>query len=280
MSKEVKSKNILTILLEGIFYFLLMFALVIASARIVHLTTSAYIPSEPISLWYFLFAFALVTFLFLVLLRKIKNRLPFEIFFTFAIFAGIWFLTDIWLTTGVGILAALGIMIVKFVYKRIWWQNLVMVLGIAGIVVSIGMGIPWLTALIIMVLLSFYDIIAVYYTKHMVEMFKGLVNRGVIFALILPTKLRHLFRPMKEVKPGDDFMLLGTGDLAMPGIMVASLMQVSMMQAIFSAVGAITGFILMQIIFFSQKRKKPMPALPPIAAMTIIGFLISYILGL
>lgn len=280
MSNETKNKKILIILFGGIFYFLLMFVLVIVSAKMVQLTASSYVPSEPISLWYFLFAFALMTFSFLVLLRKIKNRLPFEIFFTFAIFAGVWFLTDIWLTTGIGILAALGIMIVKFVYKRIWWQNLVMILGIAGIVVSIGLSIPWLTALIIMVLLSFYDIIAVYYTKHMVEMFKGLINRGVIFALILPTRLKHLIRPMKEVKPGDDFMLLGTGDLAMPGIMVASLMQVSTVQAIFAGAGAIVGFILMQILFFSQKRKKPMPALPPIAAMTIIGFLIAYLLGL
>jgi presenilin-like A22 family membrane protease len=280
MNKETKNNKILTILFEGIFYFLLMFILIIVSARLILLTATVYVPSEPISLWYFLFAFALVTFLLLVLLRKIKNRLPFEIFFTFAIFAGIWFLSDIWFSAGIGILVALGIMIVKFIYRRIWWQNLVMVLGVAGIVVSVGLSIPWLTALILMVLLSFYDIIAVYYTKHMVEMFQGLINRGVIFALILPTRVRHLIRPIKEVRPGDDFMLLGTGDLAMPGIMVASLMRVSMTQAVFVGAGAIVGFILMQIIFFSQKRKKPMPALPPIAVMTIVGFLIAYALGL
>lgn len=280
MGKEKQTKNILTILSEGIFYFLLMFALVIASARLVRLTAVAYMPSEPISLWYFLFAFALVTLLFFILLRKIKNRLPFEIFFTIAIFSGLWFLADIWLTTGIGILVALGIMIVRFVYKRIWWQNLVMVLGIAGIVVSIGLSIPWLTALIIMIIISFYDIVAVFYTKHMVEMFKGLVNRGVIFALILPIRFRNLISPMKEVKSGDDFMLLGTGDLAMPGIMVASLMQVSVAQAIFAGIGGVAGFVLMQIIFSFQVRKRPMPALPPIATMTIIGFLIAYVLGL
>lgn len=277
----MKAKNIsITILFEGIFYFILMFGLVIVSARMILINAPVYVPSEPISLWYFLLMFALVTFAVLVLVRRVKSRLPFEVFLTFAIFAGVWFLADIWFVPGLAIGAALLVMLLKFIYRRIWWQNLVMVLGIAGIVVSIGLSIPWLTALIIMVLLSFYDIIAVYYTRHMVEMFKGLVKRGIIFALILPTRLKNLVEPVREVKPGENFMFLGTGDLALPGIMVATLVRVSLAQAFFSAVGAMIGFTLLQLIFFSQKRKKPMPALPPIAAMTIIGFLIAHLFGL
>ncbi|NIP32718.1 hypothetical protein GWN26_07000, partial [Candidatus Saccharibacteria bacterium] len=162
----MKAKNIsITILFGGIFYFILTFGLVILSARMILISVPVYVPSEPISLWYFLLMFLLVTFAILVLLRKVKSRVPFEAFLTFAIFAGVWFLADIWFVPGLAIGVALLVMLLKFIYRRIWWQNLVMVLGIAGIVVSIGLSIPWLTALIIMVLLSFYDIIAVYYTR-------------------------------------------------------------------------------------------------------------------
>jgi len=270
----------MAILLQGIFYFLLSFLLIILSSRLVLQQAFAYVPSEPISLWYFLIVFVFVTALLVFLLRRVKTRLPFEVFFTLAIFAGIWFLADIWLTPGLAILAALAITLLKFIYPRIWWQNLIMVFGICGIVVSLGLSISWVTAVVILVLLSFYDIIAVYFTRHMVAMFNGLIKRGVVFALILPNNLKSQFLPLKEVKPGEDFMLLGTGDLALPAILVSSLVRESMGQAILAALGAVLGFVIMNIIFSRQEARKPMPALPPIAAGASLGFLIALLIGL
>lgn len=270
----------IAILFQGIFYFVLSFILIILSARFVLKQAFIYVPSEPFSLWLFLIAFAFVTAALVFLLRRVRTRLPFEAFFTFAIFAGIWFLADIWLSQGLAIIAALTITLLKFIYPRIWWQNLIIVLGICGIVVSLGLSISWITAVVILVFLSFYDIIAVYFTRHMVTMFKGLLKRGVIFALILPAHLKSQFLPLKEVKPGEDFMLLGTGDLALPAILVSSLVRESLGQAIFAAAGAVLGFAIMNIIFSKQKARKPMPALPPIAAGTSLGFLIALFLGL
>jgi len=277
MPDKIKS---MAILLGGIFYFLLLFILTILSARMVLMTAPVYAPSEPISLWYFLLMLALVTLFMLLLVRRVKTRLPFEIFFTLAIFAGIWFLADIWLTGSLGIIAAAAVMLLKYIYKRVWWQNLVMILGICGIVVSVGLSIPWLTALIILVVLSFYDIVAVYFTRHMVELFKGLLERGVVFALILPVKIKAILGPVRNIRAGENVMLLGTGDLALPAIMVSSLVRLSVPQAACAAAGAIIGFVLMQSIFLRQKRKRPMPALPPIAALTLIGFLLAYLFNL
>ena len=265
---------------QGLFSYALMFLLAIVSLRFMLATVPLYAPTEPISIWYFLIVFLIVTLFFFLLVKRIKSRVFFEAFLTLAVFAGIWFLCDVWLPPDLAIITAFLITILKFIYARIWWQNLVMILGIAGIIISLGLSLPWLTALILLVVLSFYDIIAVYITGHMVKMFKGLVEQGVVFALIIPSRLRSLTKPLREVKPGVEFMLLGTGDLALPGLLVAALVRESVWQAIFAGVGAMIGFAFMNIIFANQEKRRPMPALPPIAAATIVGFLIAFVFKL
>lgn len=273
-----KLKMPYTTILQGVVYFILMFFLIIAtSGFVLALAPAYYSPGEPISIWYFLLLFLIVTFVFFLLLRKVRSRAFFEGFLTFAIFAGIWFLADIWLPLGWGVFAAAVITLSKFVYPKIWWQNLIMVFGIAGIAASLGLSLPWVTALVILVILSFYDIIAVYKTGHMVKMFKELVERGVVFALVIPSHLKYIVQPVKGVKPQENFMLLGTGDLALPGLFVASLVRESVWQALAAAIGSLLGFALMDIIFINQAKRRPMPALPPIAAGAVVGFLIAII---
>jgi len=270
----------LTILCEGIFYFILTALLIIASAEAVLSRAEIYAPSRPVSIWYILLAFAVATFLLVIFVKNLKSKIFFEIFFTIAIFAGIWFLADIWFRVDLAVLVAVLVTALKFIYKPIWWQNLVMVLGIAGVVVVFGLSVTWFTALILLAILSFYDIVAVYLTGHMVKMFEGLFERGVVFALILPSQVHDFFKSYHEAKLGSKYMFLGSGDLALPGIFIACLVRISIWQGIFAALGAIIGFALMEIIFSFQKKRKPMPALPPIAAGTILGFAIAVLFNL
>lgn len=268
----------LQILFGGIFYFILLFGLVFLSARTVLVAAPFYRPSEPISIWYFLVMFALVTAGMVFFLRRIKSRLPFEVMLTLAIFAGLWFLADIWFEVELAIAVAIGLMALKYVYKKIWWQNLILVFGIAGISVSVGLSLPWISVIIIMLILSVYDVVAVYFTRHMVEMFKGLIKKGIIFALILPARVRLYNKTMQKAEPGGDYLFLGTGDLALPAIFVGSLMPADIFLALGASAGALLGFAVMQILFFSQSKKRPMPALPPIAGGALIGFGIVYLL--
>ena len=273
-----KTKIPFIIIIQGLSWFLICFFLIVITARFIFLKAPIYVPGEPVSIWYFLLLFFLMTLLFFLLVRKVKSRIFFEAFLTLAVFAGLWFLCDIWLNSDLAVAAALLMTILKFFYKRIWWQNMVIVLGVSGIAISLGLSLPWITGLALLMILSFYDIAAVYATGHMVQMFRGLIERGVIFALILPVKASWLGRSLKEVKPGEDFMLLGTGDLALPGLFVASLVRENVTWAIFAAFGAMLGFILMNIIFANQAQKRPMPALPLIAAGAVLGFVVAFVL--
>ena len=72
-------------------------------------------------------------------------------------------------------------------------------------------------------------------------------------------------------------MILGSGDIGLPLVFVSSVAATSISRAIIVAVFVVAGLFLTHLIFVNQKERKPMAALPPIATMTIIGYLISLI---
>ena len=69
--------------------------------------------------------------------------------------------------------------------KSVIIHNAGIILGIAGIGSLLGLAISPGTAVIIMIILSFYDIVAVYTTKHMVKMAKVMMESGAIFGFII-----------------------------------------------------------------------------------------------
>ena len=72
--------------------------------------------------------------------------------------------------------------------------------------------------------------------------------------------------------------MLGGGDLAFPALFaVAALAQFGLIQALGVVIGAIGGIVLIHSLIV-QKKFKALPALPPIAAFAILGFLISLLL--
>ena len=127
----------------------------------------------------------------------------------------------------------------------------------------------------ILAILSVYDIIAVYWTKHMVKMAEGMIASHAIFGFIIPAKFSGFKEKISAVRPGENFMILGSGDIALPLVLVVSVARVSFLQAIIVAGFSILGLLAMHLIFVNQKQRRPMAALPPIAALSIIGYLVS-----
>jgi presenilin-like A22 family membrane protease len=147
---------------------------------------------------------------------------------------------------------------------------------VAGISGSIAVGLSPNALVILLTLLAFYDIVAVYATKHMVRMFRGLVSRGVMLAFVL-TRLKRedLLAPPERPSAA---MLLGTGDVALPAMLVASSLRLGTAPAVGTALGALLGFVLMFALFLGQERRRPMPALPPIALGAVLGHFIGLLL--
>jgi presenilin-like A22 family membrane protease len=240
--------------------------------------TGGYAPSSAVSVPYILTIVCLGTLMLIMALKTIRNPAIFQAVFTFAMLSGAWFIADIYLRPEFALLAGSAVVLLRFVWKSVLTANLSLIVGVAGIAASIAAGISPNAIVVVLAVLSFYDIVAVYGTRHMVKMFRALTSRGVVLAFTLtPIDLRAIAsRPIDDSSsPG---MLLGTGDVAIPVMLAAAALQVGIIPAVASVAGAATGFAVMYMLFLAQTKRAPMPALPPIALGSIIGYLISIVI--
>lgn len=235
-----------------------------------------YAPSSPMNVWHVLFILLLITAMVIFLLRLLHGRLVFQLFFSLAMFAGVWFLADIFLPAEEATIAATTILVARYLVPRVAIQNLLVVIGVSGVAVNLGFSLPWVTLMVLAVILAVYDIVAVYWTEHMITMMKGLLARGVIFAAVLPERPHGNAERLDRVHPHEGFMLVGTGDLALPASFVAAVASNNFSAGIFTALGALVGFLVTTIIFIGSDRSRPMPALPPIVLGMILGLGVSF----
>jgi presenilin-like A22 family membrane protease len=172
-----------------------------------------------------------------------------------------------------------AVVLVRFVWKTPLAMNASLAVGIAGVSASLGTELAPNAVLVFLTVLSFYDIVAVYRTGHMVRMFRELSARGVVFAFMLtPLRWRAMSAPAIHDDGARRPMFLGTGDVALPVMLSASALRVGPVPAVLSLTGAAIGFAAMYLLFLAQPKRSPMPALPPIALGSILGYLASVLI--
>lgn len=232
-----------------------------------------------ISFWKFLSYFVVATLFILAIsfLIKVKKRKG-------LIYKGIFVLTALWggaitlslLMPDIFALVLMVILILRW-HKApsVFLHNLIMILGLAGVGAALGLQLTPFVIAALLIILSLYDFIAVYKTKHMVKMAKEMIEQGTILALIVPQKISDFKAEIKEVKAGGKFLILGGGDVAFPLLLCASLVSDGIVNSLIVFVFTLIGLFFGFWIFISQKIRKPIPALPPIALFSIIGFLLT-----
>jgi presenilin-like A22 family membrane protease len=163
-----------------------------------------------------------------------------------------------------------------------WWikkpivlnQNLLIILSLAGIGAILGLGLKPEAVILILIILSIYDFIAVYKTKHMVKMAKDMIEAGTILGLVSPFELTGFLKSINEVKPGEgNFLILGGGDVAFPLIFSVSLLKLGILKSFLIALFSLLGLFANFSLFLFQKERRAIPALPLISFFSIIGYL-------
>lgn len=241
-------------------------------------------------IWKFLLGLAIAVIFVLLFLKFSKeSAFLFKIFFYLAIFVGCQaFFSIIVSDIELSYLLAFVIVLLRIFVPKIWLHNLVIVLGIGGVSAILGLGIPWPGIIAILLILSIYDFIAVYKTKHMIYMFKGMAERGVFFSFIFPqnfsdikSNIRQVQIPSAALKKGERlpfskrrFMFLGTGDIALPSVFAVSALFLGLKFSVLIIVGSLFG---LAFIYLSMlKKPRAIPALPPIALFSILFFLLGF----
>lgn len=226
----------------------------------------------------FLVAFAACSALLVLAIRSRWGSRLFTALFVLAVFTGIFVLTSGLFGYGSGLLLTAAAIVIHYAWRRVFVYDLLLILGLAGVTLSLGSSLQPLGVVIILAILAVYDIFAVYATKHMVQAAEALLRQKALFAIIIPSAWRLFGRRPDDVRPGQEFLFLGTGDVALPGLLVASAGAAGWLYALPAALGSILGLALTHYLFISQEHAKPMPALPAIAAGAIAGQLLALII--
>ncbi len=270
------------ILLNEVFLFSLTLLLgIFTAARIHDILSIQKIKIPEISFWKFIFNFLLATLLIFLIVHfvkiKKKRKILFKLFFIFSVFMGGILTLSAWMSDISSLMLMLALIIWWCKYPSVLIQDICIVLGIAGVGSVLGLTLNPNTVIIFLIIFSIYDLIAVYKTKHMIEMAKEMIESRAVLGLIIPSDITGFRGELKEIKPGGRFLVLGGGDIAFPLFLCCSMVPYGILKSLVVACFSLFGLSISFLFFLSQKERKPIPALPPIALFSIIGFLITKI---
>jgi len=202
------------------------------------------------------------------------------VFFAFALFP-----LDMGLAQALLFGGVLGLLLAAAKFAWVGAKNAAAIVSSAGVGAIFGFSLGFLPAVIFTILLSIYDYIAVFKTRHMVEMARELSTRQLSFAVTakeVPARKQdekievYVERANKE----GDRLDLGTGDLSVPAMVAVSAYTLGPNGLIYSFAVAIGSTLaLYALLKFVSKERVFLPALPPICLGGMLGLLLVKLAG-
>ena len=191
-----------------------------------------------------------------------------------AIFGTTLIVLSVFLADGIIVLSlAILLVALRIIFKNnVLLRNISSIFAAAGAGALIGASMGVVPIIVFIVLLSVYDLIAVFKTKHMVTLAKGVTKKNLSFSFAMPTK-EHQFE-------------LGTGDMVIPLAFAVSVLGVAkagangaevFLPAILILFASLIGLIA-TLHYTSLKKGRAMPALPLQTLLMIIIFGITTLL--
>ena len=185
----------------------------------------------------------------------------------------------------VSFILAIPLAFYKVFKRNLWIHNateLMIYPGIATIFVLL-LNIPFI--IILLILISIYDMWAVWKSKIMVKMAKFQINELKFFAgFFVPymdKKTRMLLKKNKGKKGKKikvNLAILGGGDVVFPIITAGIFFKIlGLVPALFVILGATAGLLY---LFMKSEKKKFYPAMPFITVGMFIGMILSYLVSL
>ncbi|HLC68919.1 MAG TPA: presenilin family intramembrane aspartyl protease [Candidatus Bilamarchaeaceae archaeon] len=179
---------------------------------------------------------------------------------------------DYTLSMGIGLLLGLLFAAIKILGAPT--KNAAAILATAGVGAVFGISLGVIPLMIFLVLLAIYDFVAVFLTKHMVQMARFMIQKEMAFTVTARTWLPA----EKGKKPEEKRIDLGTGDLIAPITMEVAVLPWGLTASLFVMLGALLSLGI--FLFLVWKRKMVLPALPPIVSGTILFFFLGLAMGL
>lgn len=265
---------ITTALLSGAAYILALFATKeLASGMLPAVPAYARPGTEGATLLLFLVLFATATALLLFLLRFYRGRRLYRALFSFVVFLGLFKLFETVFPFEFSVMVAMLFLAGFFFISTVWTHDVIVILASAGIGSVFSLSFTEDTAFVILLILSVYDIISVFVTKHMMTLAHAMIRSQATFALFVPERIKGFAANIAQVRPGAGFLILGGGDIVLPMIYLSTVARASADAALYGAAGALLGQFLNHL--FLVQLRRPLPALPLITLGAIVGVAIG-----
>ncbi|MBN1643474.1 MAG: hypothetical protein JW856_01440 [Dehalococcoidales bacterium] len=286
----MKKTGILGVVLWSSLAFIIgaVIASFVASREIVYLETNQIVipdvsPQFPL-LYFFCAVVVIGVVLFLIPLSKLKwvFRIMFVLLYAWGIFVVLALVIPSLIA--VGILAIAGGLTWLFV-PRVWLHNVLMLIALSGVAAVFGILIdPW-PLMGVLLVIAIYDFLAVRF-GYMMWMAKKLSQSDALPAFVIPKTQSNWnrsfgkggFQTLVEGEAAErEYSILGGGDIGFPLMLMISVSAVygfvsSVIVAAFSLVGLIGAFLIQRFLV----KGKPVPGIPPISVMSLIGLLIVH----
>jgi len=256
------------LLLLACFFVAQALALLVGASFISRRVSVVENPSEPGNALLF-FAYVISASVVLLLLLKFyKGKKLFLILEYLLVFAAVQLFSSLYFNEFFSL--ALGIVALAariFVPKT---RFFLLLYSTAVVGALLGASLDLLPSVLLASLLAGYDVIAVFWSKHMITLAKNLEKRGAAFSL--------------QLKRGTESVQLGTGDVAIPAmvgvsslklaesenvISVTSFRVASFLPGVFALAGGLVGLAIVMLVL--ERKKGYWPALPPIVFGTLAG---------
>jgi presenilin-like A22 family membrane protease len=230
----------------------------------------------------YILAAATVLGISLSLIPPTALRLVLRLLFALLFSWGAFIATVFYLPLPLAITMAVALGTFWFLIPLVWLHDLALILALTSLGAVFGHFItPW-TAMVLILLLAIYDFLAVRF-GFMLWMADRLSQIKALPALIVPKNhsewslnlKKHGDKIIEANAAGREYSILGGGDIAFPGLLTASVyfaqgLAPGAIIALFGLLGLVSAYAIQATLL----KGKPIPALPPIAAFTLVGLLI------
>ncbi len=190
----------------------------------------------------------------------------------------------------IALAAALTILLYKF--PEWYVVNIIGLIIGAGASAIFGISLSILPVVVLLALLAIYDAIAVYKTKHMIDLAEGVMDLRLPILFVIPKHLKYSFIEdsfKKEEGQKREAFFMGLGDAIMPTILVVSanvflvekygaelIAGFITIPAIAAMIGTIIGFVALSILVM---KGKPQAGLPFLNGGVILGYIAGVLIS-
>lgn len=292
MNKKTKTHKYLPIILMGSLFVLvdLLAFLVVGpfeAAGVVAFEN----PSDPFNVVYFFLMFLVFTGVILLIIKFWKKQvlkiiylgavtiLSVTVFYPLLLFV----LPNSFLSSVLSIIGAI-VLLIALIKKPEWYviNTIAIFIGV-GTIAFMGISLSVSIIILLLVAMAIYDAIAVYKTKHMIDLADSFIDLKLPVMFVVPKKRNYsLLKEIKTLKEklkekGErEAYLLGVGDVVFPGLLAVSafhtLASNGLLMGISVLIGTLIGYIALMTLVI---KGKPQPGLPLLNTGAILAYIIA-----